>query len=370
MQVFLLQQAIEQIKDGILLQLNLEMKKAVGVIEDARAKSELQIKTFALDNAKIEAIKSQLSSIFGEYQFKVEEDQHSTLSTSRQLATEVIDRITSHPLVGFGRESTVEEQPLTAGTCPQLDRRNLVSKENEDVCKQSFSSLRHVRSKDSGNFSVTNESGAMNPKDHVDPIKESLFESIFKPHTSAKIEASKKLFEYEAEIEVPDVTDSKFNEFLENELDRIKKTFLEDGQMVPSTHVAEKVETKTVKENLGSDRSRDKFSKRAASIGHKKSVQRLGQSPSQKKGFGTLSYKEKFEDLYFRGKNKQGSKESTKQTSNQNKNSKAFQFKQAAHSDVQDEFRSASQTSKPLSKYARPHNTGPLTGFSPLFKAE
>lgn len=367
MEIFLLQQAIEKIKDDILLQLNLEMKKAIRLIEDASSKYELQIKTFSLDTFKIEAIKSQLGTIFGEYQFKVESD-HPTEATSHQIATEVIDRVTQYPLLEEtqDRKNNPEDPKIMfRDSVSDVKFLNPVVKEKTDSLKPSFSSLRNLKLKDSKN-SITNESVGLPVREAVDsPIKETLFESIFKPQPSSKLETSKKLFEFEAELQLPDVTDTNFNQFLENELERIKKTFLEDTPMPPLTQNT-KIDSRKQSEKIVEEIEQTNFSKRASSIGNQKNSSALTQSPRQKRN-QAISYKEKFEDLYFKGKNTKVPKEPKKQTTSIKTNTKGFL---APVSDLQDEFKSISQTSKSLSKYSRPQLTGSQPGFSPLFKAD
>lgn len=371
MEVFLLQQSIEKIKDEILLQLNLELKKAIKLIESASTKSEIQINTFALDNSKIESIKSELNSIFADYQFKVESDQLQEI-TNRQIATEVIDRITSNPLLDYlhrARES--EEIPETNRESKADDEaNNQASKGSIEAVKASFSSLRHVMNKKMPERkSVEAEVVIVEaPSPSNKENKESMFESIFKPSSSKKLDDNNKLFEFEGEFEVPDVTDSNFNTFLEKELERIKKTFLEDGPVPQAGQLMSKVNSRKQSDKLFEEiQPEGTFSKRAASIGHKKSVHAMTQSPRQRKGLGGLSYKDKFEDLYFKGKLAKGEKESKKATPNLKCSTKGLGI---PVTNLQEEFKSISQTSKSLSKYARQPNAGPLAGFSPLFKAD
>lgn len=367
MEIFLLEQAIEKIKDEILLQLNLEMKKAIRLIEEASTKYELQIKTFSLNNNKIESIKSQLGTIFGEYQFKIESN-HPTEATNRQIAIEVIDRVTNNPLLESMQEAknVPADHRISSPECVSaIETQNPISKEITDTFKPSFSSLRNLKSNDNKK-STASQPIVMPIREVIDsPIKESPFESIFKPHSPSKFENPIKLFEFEAELQLPDVTDNEFNLFLEKELERIKKTFLEDDSL-PQVNQVIKAKSRKQSDKIVEEIKPSGFSKRAASIGYKKNSQGLTQSPRQNRGL-VASYKEKFEDLYFNGKNSKATKESSKQISGVKTNSKGFLN---PVSDLQDEFKSISQTSKSLSKYSRPQNSGSLAGFSPLFKAD
>lgn len=371
MEVFLLQQSIEKIKDDILYQINVEMKKAIRLIEEANTRSELQIKTFALDSQKIESIKSQLGSIFGEYQFKVESEHNS--ESAQQLAAEVIDRITNNPMIVSAqnksanpaeksKESKTDEQSkVLQEQSPLLDKRNTIIKEKIDHLKPSFSSLRILKDKETKGNGKDQNSVTM--REVVDsPIKETLFESVFKPQPSSKLESSKRLFEFEAELQLPDVTDTNFNEFLENELEKIKRTFLEDKPaqyLLPQSNQTSRKQS----ERLTEEANTGSFSKRALSIGHKKSGHALTQSPKHKK-LSTLSYKEKFEELYFKGK-----KVPKERAQSKNPHSLIKASSKGFLSPVQDLQDETKPGSKSLSKYSRPHGAS-LVSFSPLFKAD
>ena len=224
----------------------------------------------------------------------------------------------------------------------------------QEVKAKHFSSLRHM------NASLTdgrNRPSLLDSK-HMSN-KNSVFESVFQPTSVQNAETSTKLFDFDIES-VPDPSDSNFNNFLESELNRIKKAFLDDN-------------SSTAPHNIESQSKKNDFSHKTPTVELKnsdlptrsKSTKLSKGTPSVlKKCVTHLSYKEKFEELYYKGANLRKSSEPKRRAS------KPLCNVQVSTPSIQEEIKSVTDASKVLSKYSVPHgNKNQLHSFSPLFKA-
>lgn len=87
----MLHEAVDKVKEGLLLHLNHEMKKAISMIEGTMDKIQLEVKTFAVDHARIDEIKDSLKGAFTGYDLKFQDGPGALNIDSKE---EVIDRLT------------------------------------------------------------------------------------------------------------------------------------------------------------------------------------------------------------------------------------------------------------------------------------
>ncbi len=251
MEIMMLHEAVDKIKDEILLHLNNEMRRGIQLIEGTQEKLELEIRSFELDCSKIDAIKRDLSSVFANYAFTVKANDFA------KPGENVIDRLTTHQLF---KESVSLKQSL---------RGDDEAKEVFEVADNMTADLNGVSAQTSNIM---------------------LLAEVDKPLFSSQVDASKEKPDTSfdpAECVPPDPSDANFNKFLENELERIKKNFLTDSPGKP--------EFQGQKPTLVAD-------KRPKSIGPTKTSTFANQ----------FTYKQKFEELYKRGKSgKSGSQPKT-----------------------------------------------------------
>jgi hypothetical protein len=324
MEIMMLHEAVDKIKDEILLHLNNEMRRGIQLIEATQEKLELEIRSFELDCAKIDAIKRDLSSVFANYAFTVNANDFG------KPGENVIDRLTTHQLF---KESVSLKQSL---------RGDDEAKEVFEVADNMTADLNGVSA-------------------HTSNIM--LLAEADKPLFSSQVDASKEKADTSfdpAECVPPDPSDANFNKFLENELERIKKNFLTEspGKLEP-------VGSKPVL-------AAAVVEKRPKSIGPIK-------SPSLTNNF---TYKQKFEELYNRGK---ASKSGSQPKAGKHKGKSDFQsvarqssnFHSSADHPPKPGFASpklppqlAEKTTflKKLNAKLGPHSASPV--FTPLFKAD
>ena len=360
-------QAVAKIRDDLLLQIDQQMKHAVKFIEDASYMSEVRVQRVQVDRGKIEGVVKELVDIFASYRFNIECDRTGEFA---RYGTDgdTVDKVErSHAIEQIqqcvARENTENDKVLSSIKAVNQIIEN-PKKELLDIAKQSFTSMRNIHGGMTDRFiNILNpnltESEDLNLKERINP----LFESVFMPHSANKSVPVQKLFDFQEEIIIPEASDSNFNNFLDNELERIKKAFLDD-QPASGIPLSKKSSRKQSGKLFEQSSAENVIGKRAVSIGNKKSLQTISHSPIQKKQIGTLSYKEKFEDIYFKGKNQKSSKIINKPLSFLKNGTKGF----SPGGDLQDEFRSISQMTT-LSKFTKQSNTAPLASFSPLFKA-
>lgn len=323
MEVMMLHEAVDKIKDEILLHLNNEMRRGVQLIEATQEKLELEIRSFELDCAKIDAIKRDLRSVFADYAFTVKACDFA------RPGENVIDRLTTHQLF----KETVSLKQSARG---------------DDEAKEVFEAADNMTA-DLNGVSA-----------HTSNIM--LLAEVDKPLFSSQVDASKEKVDTSfdpADCVPPDPSDANFNRFLENELERIKKNFLTDSPGKPEPPGA-----RPGLAAAGPER-------RPKSIGPAKSPSFAAQ----------FTYKQKFEELYRRGKGgKSGSQPKTGKPKKSDFPSVARQssnFHVSADHPVRPGFAGAKlppqlaeKTTflKKLNAKLGPQSASPV--FTPLFKAE
>jgi hypothetical protein len=245
----------------------------------------------------------------------------------------------------------------TANELSKISMSGKTSAKHDSKAKQ-YSSMRHVTPSLIDNKSLIARTIKIDAKRL--PKKESQFEYDNQPASLRKDESNGKLFEFDVE-HVPDPSDSNFNNFLEGELEKIKRAFLEDT-------------SSPMHENTVTQKNKDVFNPRSASIGQNKRDPLFGKKsshpkidplPQSKKSLGQLGYKEKFEELYNKGKNLKTDSDSKKDLTN------SIPRAVPGSHFMQVELKSMTDTNKVLSRYSKPQLTANhLQTFTPLFKAD
>lgn len=322
MEIMMLHEAVDKIRDEILLHLNNEMRRGIQLIEATQEKLELEIRSFELDCPKIDAIKRDLRSVFANYAFTVKANDFA------RPGENVIDRLTSHQLL---------REPVSL---KQSARGDEEAKEVFEVADNMTADLNGVSAQTS-NIMLTDAD---------------------KPLFASQVDASKEKADTSfdpADCIPPDPSDANFNKFLENELERIKKNFLTDSPGKPEQQVSRPL--------LGATAE-----KRTKSIGPTK-------SPSFSNQF---TYKQKFEDLYRRGKpaksgsQSKGGKQKGKndfhsvvrQSSNFNSSADHPTKPPFASPKLPPQFAEKTSFLKKLNSKLGPQSASPV--FTPLFKAD
>lgn len=233
--------------------------------------------------------------------------------------------------------------------------RDVKSSSKYDSKSKQYSSMRHVQP--SLNDEQESISRATRLEHISKPSKTSIIESS---NRLSKVESITKVFDFEVD-HVPDPSDRNFNNFLDSELEKIKQAFLEDTaspmQEKPAIH------TSQVNPNIRS--SSIGKSKRNPSLGKKVSHQKTEPQPATKPSLEQLGYKDKFEELYNRGKNIRHDIDSNRQG---NISSSGLM---SLSPSMYDDITHATDASKVLSRYSKPlFSANHLQSFTPLFKAE
>lgn len=249
MEIMMLHEAVDKIKDEILLHLNNEMRKSIKLIENANEKLEIEIKSFELDCFKIDTIKKDLKNVFAKYEFKVNANGKGFKGDN------LIDRLTSH--------NNVLHEPISL--IESIKDADDEPREMFDYGESNTTEFNGFSGRDSKLFGGIPEPEKMPAISHLEESKEKL-QSSFDPLDSI----------------APDPSDANFNKFLETELERIKKNFLGDS----SSKIELQSESKGILGLQGE--------KRTKSIG-------VNKSPSS---FHQLTYKQRLDELYKKGDKK------------------------------------------------------------------
>lgn len=347
----------------IAQELERELENISRVIQNGSLETRVSIDLGKEPNSdRLNGIKKEISEFFQIFKLSF----HIQSVTNKEASDntpeeEKLQELEITPLANYIEKDQITEESedrptLNLPPSPKGIQKTRVHHKNlENEFKKTYSSARYVKPGNQENL----EKGLDNSdKEKIKENGDSLFESIYQPNSIPKAESS-KLFDFVIDP-VPDPSDSNFNKFLDSELDRIKKAFLEDGPSPWQPSIPKN--TKEKKEEI-------EIPKRSSSIGAAKRSSLNGQvsqnqTPGLKKSTTHLSYKEKFEDLYFNGKTGKGGNQK-KGVSSSVTNS----FKRSIV-DLQDDFKLISNNSKALSRYSRQPTAAinPPQAFSPLFK--
>ena len=186
------------------------MKCLLSAIEQADYSVTLSITASTLDSSKLSEIRERLKD----------------LSTSFALSSECTKLITSQPKVSHSQ--TALQTPRTHYQCP-VKAKGSFAPEILMMARSSSHDRLSTRSKPGHSLtpSSTREVPDIKTKEILTVVEVSL----------------------DPEILMPSVNDTKFNDFLESELERIKKMFLEDGT-APKAAKSEAKEKTTLKKSL------------------------------------------------------------------------------------------------------------------------
>ena len=182
----MLQQAIQQLKDDLLLPVNKEMKTLITAIEQSDCSISVEISYMPLDCHKVESVKNTLKDI------------HDLFKISTQFDRVQIGK------VKFSSSNAAYQTPRINAQAPTPIKRSFLG---ENMGRSS--------SHDKINFRSTLPLSSASTRDVP------LFKKKH-PLPVAEICLSQDLLD-------PKIDDTNLNDFLEGELDRIKKMFLEDS---------------------------------------------------------------------------------------------------------------------------------------------
>jgi hypothetical protein len=195
MEIFVLQQSLNDLRDSLLLPLNRQMKEALQTLESNQHEIELYIYRFQVQTSKIEKIKQDLKDIFSVANLKVERF-HIDPRHSDPLPMQENLKLVSH--VGRGTLDGSKKDSLANVMRSIRDRK-------------AEKSLRKYNPKNSNRVQIGS----------VDVSKES----------------APSLENTSLTIQTPDLHDdtAKFTSFLNSELEKIKRKFLVDDQPNPAS---------------------------------------------------------------------------------------------------------------------------------------
>ena len=250
----MLHEAVDKVKEGLLLHLNLEMKKAISMIEATMDKIQLEVKTFAVDHARIDEIKDNLKAAFTGYDFKIQDAQEGSNTINK---VELVDRLTfnenehahrrmrslkqnpSKPVLDFEMQTFEENsQPrsLRSTSRPNLNEspKNKEFTENAEVKSAWGPGKKTNKPEQLGNSSKSNYEAkfhqffSKNPIDKPAPPKrEHIIDSVEQTETQIQIQSvSKDQDSFTTPLPEPPSTD--VNEFFNTEMDKIIKHYLSD----------------------------------------------------------------------------------------------------------------------------------------------
>lgn len=316
MEIMMMQQILDNIKDNLLLHLNREMQAASQTVEKGlklRKKGgnlQLEVKTVALNCEKIDEIKKELQQVFGGYQFRVVSRVDGDLlqsSNNGQDTPELLGGVQSYNItpraideIQHGTGSHVNPR---GKSCRSLQGINIQPHHMKKSNKEQYSE--HKFEDFSKNFEKS-------PTEISDPLI-STSKLTNDNHHSTSIIRTDRDADFGASI-IPDPSDSNFNCFLESELEKITKAFLQDTPLKESEKKVEKPKATKVESREHSRQSQvsRRLTKNPSTNLESKKKRTASSNTHHSKGSkGNAYYKEKFEELYNKGKS-QGNSSSTK----------------------------------------------------------
>lgn len=182
-------------RDQILLPVNKEMKSLISAIEHADCSVNLSISASTLDSSKLSEIRESLKD----------------LSSSFALSSECVKLSTAQPKVSSSQ--TALQTPRTHYNVPV-------------IAKGSFAPESLVMARSSSHDRLSTRS---RPGLSIAPSSTREVPDLKSKEVLPIVEVS-----LDPEVLMPSVNDTKFNDFLESELERIKRMFLEDGPIPKS----------------------------------------------------------------------------------------------------------------------------------------
>lgn len=307
MELMMLHEAIDKVKDSILLHLNQEMKKAVNIIEATNDKIQFEVKTYPLDCAKIDQLKEELKKVFSGYEFKVQTGEsldHQTPSVN--LKEDFLSRLTHSDLATSKQKRRVDSEP-DPGFDPTVVIRKK-SEENNEIESPEATPNNHKMDcliEEIHTIVTKEEKESQNHHFENDDPEPAVLKEV----------ATNPMWEDNGIPTAPDPQDANFNKYLESELDRIKSLFLNDDQNFKSSSSAalvqqrkgiEKDNPRPLRQSLPESSEQDGLarSKSQVSLKNSSSVKALGTVGGGLRTSNSSQqyYKMKFEELYSRSK--------------------------------------------------------------------
>lgn len=183
-------------RDQLLLPVNKEMKSLISAIEQADCSVALSISASTLDSSRLAEIRESLKD----------------LSSSFALSSECVKLGTAQPKVSSSQ--TALQTPRTHYQGPAISKGSFAP-ESLMMARSSSHDRLSIRSKPGLSIaqSSTRELLDLKSKDALPVVEVTL----------------------DPELLMPSVNDTKFNDFLESELERIKKMFLDDSPALKPT---------------------------------------------------------------------------------------------------------------------------------------
>lgn len=354
------------VKDDIISTMKSEFSKAIGLIEQCCKSTNIFVDIEQIAANDIYKIKDELQELFSKRRFKITESQCDTAKLDYQYPpTDCLAEVpTPNYLQVYQVQQEVQEEcsPYSE-TNLYIPQREYISPSKIPLKQKPHASMRTVPDYSLSSRPLPLFSSTPTVSGHPSSFSgPALREPSFQPPTH-KASAS-EVFDM-AGVEVPDPSDTRFNDFLESELERIKRTFLDDncGPSKP-----EKARVKEKKEETFDIRSQSiGQNKVSRTVSNKNSFHnKAGSQPGLKKSITHVSYKEKFEELYYKG----GAARKSREEGSKQRPSKS-PLVQAKERGLIEVTRPQTDTSKLLSKFAmRPGSNNQTQPFSPLFKGE
>lgn len=336
-----LEKGLNSAKERVTSALKAELSKAIHLVKRSTTSVNFKIDTSHIDNDDIDKMMHDMMNAIDQWMFRVTQCKadKTNVAKSEKVMTEIGGTNRGSPKMEFLQADKFLQdlEEKHASKTPKPERTAIGKTDTLTDRAKHYSSMRHVKPTLYDNSKLINRPlGKLDDKDK--PRKDSLFEF---------------------EAEMPDPSDRNFNNFLESELEKIKKAFLEDG-------------SPPVKEGNGGSKNKGGASLKNLSVGNNKRSSSIGnkgasidpqstakQSPTQ------LSYKEKFEDLYYKSKSQAKINDQKVQVG------RGSPMIQAGLPSLEEDLKTVSEANKVLSKYSMPHfSPNHLQTFSPLFKSD
>lgn len=191
-----IQQAAEQLREEILLPLNQEMKNLLSTIEKAEGNISVAITASTLDSKKLTKIRDSLKDLSSS--FSLSSDFNKREGSPKKISN----------LAGL-------KSPRVNAQAPTPIKGSFAT--NEKIARSSS----HDKLTSKPKFTLISSSSREVPITRREPLP--VAEVVLGP-----------------DLLMPNIDDTKFNDFLETELERIKKAFLEDNAPSSSRRITGK----------------------------------------------------------------------------------------------------------------------------------